>query len=629
MICLRSRADFPCSNGIRFSITDVSPDTARILPIIYQDRAGISLYDAQWEAGQAIDIDPDTIARVIGHLKNFKRICLEYGVLTENIRIVATEATRTAKNSQQFQKAIKDATGIAIQMYPKEVEGLVGAYGVASSFETVRGLVMDLGGGSTQLTWIISPDDSKDRISMSEKYSVSLPYGAAALSRRLIEAERQGAKARNDLKLEILSNLKHAVEEIGIPQELKDKALEKSLNLYLSGGGFRGWGYLLMATHPIQPYPIPIINGFHVTADAFYDTQSITATVEGSQEKSKKIFRVSNRRASQVPAVAFLVSCLVEALPGINNVFFCQGGVREGTLFRDLEPQIRAIDPLLVACKRHAPPSAEALRDLLFQAIPLEVIRDSGPLVERPRNTGLDIDDVSAFAHCMYQHNHLPKDIRTAAALRSTTYGHFASTHGLSHFRRAALAIFLCERHGGISDLSDADKEFYSSLKQLLPELEVWWCLYLGRLASLLAVAYPSGIVDPNSQPLSIASTWESDARDPHESENSHGKKEGKKHQGSKREDDHDSGRDHAEKKSKKHKFSKDEEEDNGESEDTETKKHNMLVLKMSVAESENGFIWTEAVQDAIEELLKAGKKKSWEGKRKFRFRIEVDRSQS
>jgi len=39
------------SNGIRFSITDLTPETQRILPTVYLDRAAISLYDAQYEAG--------------------------------------------------------------------------------------------------------------------------------------------------------------------------------------------------------------------------------------------------------------------------------------------------------------------------------------------------------------------------------------------------------------------------------------------------------------------------------------------------------------------------------------------------------------------------------------------------
>lgn len=63
-----------------------------------------------------------------------------------NIRVLATEATRTAENSEDYRRQIRDATGWEVDLLPKEIEGRVGAMGVASSFESVEGLVMDLGG---------------------------------------------------------------------------------------------------------------------------------------------------------------------------------------------------------------------------------------------------------------------------------------------------------------------------------------------------------------------------------------------------------------------------------------------------------------------------------------------------
>lgn len=65
---------------------------------------------------------------------------------SDKIRILATEATRTATNSVDFRQQIKNATGWEVDMLPKEVEGRIGALGVASSFSNVEGLVMDLGG---------------------------------------------------------------------------------------------------------------------------------------------------------------------------------------------------------------------------------------------------------------------------------------------------------------------------------------------------------------------------------------------------------------------------------------------------------------------------------------------------
>ena len=133
------------SNGIRFSISDLTPP-ARALPTVFQDRAGISLYDAQYESGDKGPISQEVIDSVLAALARFKITCGDFGVPNDKIRVLATEATRTATNSVDFRQQIKKAIGWEVDMLPKEVEGRIGALGVASSFSNVEGLVMDLGG---------------------------------------------------------------------------------------------------------------------------------------------------------------------------------------------------------------------------------------------------------------------------------------------------------------------------------------------------------------------------------------------------------------------------------------------------------------------------------------------------
>lgn len=183
------------SNGIRFSITDLTPETQRGLPTVFLDRAAISLYDAQYENGQVVPIPDVTVRQVIKSLLRFKATCEDFGVPEKQVRIVATEATRKASNSEEFRAAIKAATGWDVELLSKEMEGRIGAFGVASSYANVTGLMMDLGGGSTQINWIVTSKEY-DRIDMCEKGSASLPYGAAALTKRLEEAGSHGSKKK-------------------------------------------------------------------------------------------------------------------------------------------------------------------------------------------------------------------------------------------------------------------------------------------------------------------------------------------------------------------------------------------------------------------------------------------------
>lgn len=479
------------SNGIRFSITDLTPATQRILPTEYLDRAAISLYDAQYEAGKVVPIPDTTIKQVIKSLLRFKSTCKDFGVPDQQIRIVATEATRKAANTEDFQKQIKDATGWTVELLPKEVEGRVGAMGAASSYENVKGLMMDLGGGSTQLTWIIT---NNGEVRISEHGSVSLPYGAAALSKRLEAAGSASSQEYQAFERDVVADLKAAVKAIDIPKELLE--LPNGIPLYLSGGGFRGWGFVLMSEHQIQPYPIPIINGFGVFEQIFHNTEAVQAAVR--KEDTPEIFRVSARRASQIPAVAFLVTCLEQALPRIGNVLFCQGGVREGMHFADMAPEFRKESPLVTVTKSYAPPSTAQFAFALGQ-----VARSA------PELNGRDVFGRSmmlAFTQGMFAHMANVKDLRAGAALRSTTTGIFSAAHGLSHGERALLAILLCERYGGYGSISPTEQDFYKRMLQLVPEDTKWWCMFIGRVAAVLACVYPAGMMRESR--VSINTEW-------------------------------------------------------------------------------------------------------------------------
>ena len=412
----------------------------------------------------------------------FRLTCQDFAVPASQIRIVATEATRKAGNSEAFRNRIEEATGWKVELLPKELEGRIGAYGVASSFNAVEGLVMDLGGGSTQITWMKTENGE---VRMSEVGSVSLPVGAAALGQLLEEAESGGKKGVEALASRIEGELREAVKAIEIPRHCLESA--EGLNLYLSGGGFRGWGFVLMSEHAIRPYPIPIINGFSVRREEFLNSSVVRAAVQ--KEDTPDIFRVSKRRASQVPAVAFLVDCLSRALPSITDVYFCQGGVREGMHFIDLGDEKRGEHPLVSVTREYGGESVIPLMELLSAATEdlWHQHREGSPVFDK--------SVLTAVVQAMYVHASFPKDLRAGAALRSTTTGLFAAAHGISHQQRAILSLVLCNRYGGFASISPTEQDFYKRMTQLLAPGTAWWCMFLGRVAAVIANIYPSGTV--------------------------------------------------------------------------------------------------------------------------------------
>lgn len=452
---------------------------------------GISLYDAQYEPGNGtrIPIPEKVQSQILSSLLRFKTTCEDFRVPTSNIKILATEATRSALNSTEFIATIRQATGWELLLLPKEEEGRIGALGTASSSASIDGLMMDLGGGSVQLTWIVFKNGTVD---LRPGGSISLPYGAAALTRRLNEAQGRGSAAVRELQAEMSMNFQEAIQKLEIPETLVSKSSGRGgFDLYLSGGGFRGWGYLLMSQSKISPYPIPIINGFSAKRSDFYDTTAISRRVLDS---GSSVYGVSDRRASQVPAVAFLINTLADSLPSVKNIHFCQGGVREGFLFDKLPQEIRLQHPLVVATSPYRPRSMDKLSSLLLRSFPLEL--PPPPITK---------EFLIAVTNSMYVHSIISKECRGAAALHSTTTGMLASVHGLSHTDRAMLALVLYDRWRG--DLSPPDLKLLHLLRLVVSLKEAWWCQYIGRVAALVGHIYPAGVIGAH-QRLDFSAHW-------------------------------------------------------------------------------------------------------------------------
>jgi retrograde regulation protein 2 len=477
------------------------------MPTVHVHRVDISLYNAQFDdkTGERIPIPPSVIKSVIAALLRFQIICIDFGVPRGHIRVIATEATRTAINSIEFRQEIKKATGLVIEMLAKEDEGKIGALGIASSFSDMQGLVMDLGGGSMQITWMIAHNGS---VLMSPNGAFSFPYGAAALTRKLAELKAGKSKdeverAMAKLRAEMKANFLNAYNGLEIPIELIWRAkIEGGFQLYLSGGGFRGWGYLLLYLSQIraQVYPISIINGFMAQKMHFEDTEMLKEVARTAE----KIFRVSDHRRAQVPAVAFLVNVLAESFPhGIKEAHFCQGGVREGVLFQELTPNIRMDDPLEVATAPYRRPSATAIGDLLRNALPVPSNTDAKKFPE-----SINIHVIQALANVLYVHSVMSKELSSASALYSTSTGLLSSSHGVSHRDRALLALILEERYEG--ELPPREVNFKFSLTQLVTAEEVWWTRYIGRVGMLISRMYPTGFIDESKPRVALFATFAS-----------------------------------------------------------------------------------------------------------------------
>lgn len=161
--------------------------------------------------------------------------------------------------------------------------------------------------------------------------------------------------------------------------------------------------------------------------------------------------------------------------------------MREGVLFSKLPKEIRLQDPLLAAVAPYSPPSYDAILSAANLAMPSIA---SSQILHRI---------LPALVSLSYLHSRLPKEVASIAALHSMTIGQLATAPGITHNIRAGIALGLCARWGN----EVADKQEVARYEDLAGDL-AFWCIYCGKVLSVLGVVYPTGKVSTERVRLSL-----------------------------------------------------------------------------------------------------------------------------
>jgi len=111
-------------------------------------------------------------------------------------RCVATEACRRASNGAEFLKRVKVATGISLEVISPRVESRLAVMGCLNLVDPAKdvALVIDIGGGSTELSWVdvrkLRDDQINHRLHRPPISAwASLPIGVVTLSERVPEID--------------------------------------------------------------------------------------------------------------------------------------------------------------------------------------------------------------------------------------------------------------------------------------------------------------------------------------------------------------------------------------------------------------------------------------------------------
>jgi exopolyphosphatase/guanosine-5'-triphosphate,3'-diphosphate pyrophosphatase len=134
-----------------------------------------------------------------------------------HMRLVATEACRRAKNSRKFLQQVRRETGLSLEIIPPEEEARLAVVSCAPlvSPRTQQLLVVDIGGGSTELVWIDLAqvprrERAKSIMRLHQGFKargprlnhppakvvdwISVPYGVATLREQFSDVEDDAAR---------------------------------------------------------------------------------------------------------------------------------------------------------------------------------------------------------------------------------------------------------------------------------------------------------------------------------------------------------------------------------------------------------------------------------------------------
>ena len=163
-----------------FASIDLGTNSCRLLIVnqngqtVYQDSIPTRLGEG---LQSEMKLTPDAIARGLDCFQQYKRIMDKYAIV--KLRAIATEACRSAKNAGDFLQKVYEKYGIHVEVVDAKEEARLNLKGAISHVRKKNKpyvIIVDLGGGSTEIT-LATNEDSPQMVA-----SVSIPWGSITAS---------------------------------------------------------------------------------------------------------------------------------------------------------------------------------------------------------------------------------------------------------------------------------------------------------------------------------------------------------------------------------------------------------------------------------------------------------------
>ena len=302
----------------KIGIIDLGSNTARLVIVNMFADGHYMVVDELKESvrlGQDMDRDgflkPQRVAETIRTLKMFKKLCDASKV--DRLIAVGTAAVRRAKNQRSFLDEIQVSCNITIRVLSEEEEALLVYRGVINSMDIPKGLILEIGGGSTKVIYY----NRRNVLGFA-----SLPFGAVTLTDLFASdpTPQEAAKHVEEFfteqlkKLPWLSDIDPETQMIGV------------------GGSFRN---LFKISKLVRKYPLDTAHNYKMATEDFVGIYDMLKALD--VDKRKKIKGLSPARADIMPAAMAIVKSFVSYM-NIESFTISGCGLREGLMVNQALP---------------------------------------------------------------------------------------------------------------------------------------------------------------------------------------------------------------------------------------------------------------------------------------------------
>ncbi|MFQ3535744.1 MAG: Ppx/GppA phosphatase family protein [Aggregatilineales bacterium] len=297
----------------RTAIIDVGSNSFRLIVMTYLRGYHFQLTDEVRESVRLVQglgatgrLSREAMAHAVEVMRLYASFCRASGI--EDIVAVATSAVREAANRTEFLSRIQRETGIAVRLLSGQEEAYYGYLAAVNSTTLRDGVVIDLGGGSLEITRV------EDRL---PRESTSLTLGA-------LRTTEDWLPAIPPSKEQIARLRKHIREQLA---PLKWFRLRPGCQLVGQGGSLRN---LARIAQKGRNYPLDELHGYELPAA---DVRKIAKQLEGmSLAERLRVNGMKPDRADIALAAAIVIEeCLrhTEA----ETLIVCSQGLREGLFY--------------------------------------------------------------------------------------------------------------------------------------------------------------------------------------------------------------------------------------------------------------------------------------------------------